>query len=113
MKDNTSGGALTETSLLILLGFCGCSYGYGVMQWIKKVTNNRVDLGMGTLYGAINSMLERGWLKEKEQIGRRKIYCATEQGVEQIHLEVMRLEEILQITKETIKLKGGEEYEKD
>lgn len=104
MRDNTTGGALTETSLLILLGFCHSNYGYGVMQWIKEITNGRVILGMGTLYGAIDWMLERDFLKEEKSNGRRKLYGLTEKGMQQIHLEIMRLEELLKITKDTVKV---------
>lgn len=104
MRDNTTGGALTETSLLILLGFCQNNYGYGVMQWIKEITNGRVILGMGTLYGAIDWMLEKDFLKEEESSGRRKLYQLTEKGIQQIQLEIMRLEELIKITKDTIKL---------
>lgn len=105
MKDNISGGALTETSLLILLGFYNSSYGYEVMQWIIEVTNNRVQLGMGTLYGAMNSMEEKRWIKEEKMEGRRKFYKITKEGISQIENEILRMTELVILAKNTVNLK--------
>lgn len=64
--------------LLILLVFLKSNYGYGVMQWIKDKTNGRVILGMGTLYGAINHLIEKAWLQMDRKEDRRVFYKITD-----------------------------------
>lgn len=56
IRDNLSSGALTETSLLVLLSLYNELHGYGIKKFIENNTNGRVVLGMGTLYGAINNL---------------------------------------------------------
>lgn len=102
MKDNISGGALTETTLLVLLGFLNINYGYGIRQWIKNITENRVVLGMGTLYGSINILIEKGWLEEYYKEGKRVFYKISEEGLRQILKEIKRMEMLLRIAKKHI-----------
>ena len=50
MRDNAVGGALTETTFLILLAvWRGPRHGYGILQFIREQTGGRVVLGAGTL----------------------------------------------------------------
>lgn len=51
MRDNIGGGALTETTFLVLLSMFSQNHGYGIMQLIERETDGRVILGAGTLYG--------------------------------------------------------------
>ncbi|NLY09540.1 MAG: PadR family transcriptional regulator [Tissierellia bacterium] len=108
MRDNLSSGALTETSLLILLSLYEELHGYGVKLHIENLTNNRVKLGMGTLYGALNNMLEKKWIKESSKEGRRINYIITDVGKEQVEREQIRLTKLLDLV-ETIK---GDYHEK-
>jgi DNA-binding PadR family transcriptional regulator len=62
MVENISQGALTEAVYYILLSMLEPAHGYAVMQNIEKLTNGRVTLGAGTLYGAINTLLEKHWI---------------------------------------------------
>ena len=48
---------LTEALFYILLAVRTPNHGYGIIQDGSEMTNGRVTLGPGTLYGAINSML--------------------------------------------------------
>lgn len=48
------------------------------MQWIKDKTNGRVILGMGTLYGAINHLIEKAWLQMDRKEDRRVFYKITD-----------------------------------
>lgn len=65
MRDNIMGGALTETTFLILLAFTTPNHGYAVMNEIEERTCGRVKLGLGTLYGAINTLEKKNGLREK------------------------------------------------
>ena len=62
MKDNVKGGALTEVTFYILLSLYCPRHGYAVMQFIEEKTNGRLTLGAGTLYGALNTLLKKGWI---------------------------------------------------
>ncbi|MCL2643746.1 MAG: helix-turn-helix transcriptional regulator, partial [Candidatus Bathyarchaeota archaeon] len=55
MTEDLTQGALTEAVYYILLSMLEPIHGYAVMQNIEKLTNGRVNLGAGTLYGAINT----------------------------------------------------------
>ena len=51
--------------------------GYGVIQEVEELTKGRVSLGAGTLYGALQTMQKRGWIRvvsqETESRRRRNI----------------------------------------
>ena len=53
---------LTEALYYILLAARKPVHGYGIIQEVEEMTGGRVRLGPGTLYGAINSLLEKGWI---------------------------------------------------
>ena len=99
MRDSQSGGALTETTFLILLAFCKPIHGYGVISFIRERTMGRLDLGAGTVYGAINNLLKKGWIKvAKEEEGRNKTtYIITDQGRRVLNTELFRLKVICSI----------------
>ena len=63
MRDNMKGGALTEVTFYILLSLYAPKHGYAVMQFIEEKTGGRLSLGAGTLYGALNSLQEKEWIK--------------------------------------------------
>ena len=63
MRDNIKGGALTEVTFYILLSLYQPKHGYAVMQFIEDKTNGRLSLGAGTLYGALTSLQNKGWIE--------------------------------------------------
>ena len=50
--------ALTEAVYYILLSLMEPMHGYGIMQNVEQLSGGRVRLAPGTLYGAINTLLE-------------------------------------------------------
>jgi len=90
-------GALTEAVYYILLSLLEERHGYAVMQNIESITNGRVTLGAGTLYGAINTLLEKGWITASSGggEGRRKAYIIADEGLNALKVEITRLEELL------------------
>lgn len=89
--------ALTEGVYYILLSLIEPLHGYGIMQNVEELTEGRVRLAAGTLYGAINSMLEKGWIKAlpEEKDSRKKEYMITDLGKRVLKSEKMRLKELL------------------
>jgi len=92
-------GALTEGVYLILVSMLAPRHGYAVMQNIEVLTGGRVALGAGTLYGAINNLMEKGWLCAfgHSAESRKKEYVITPLGKEVLRHEILRLAELVKI----------------
>lgn len=90
---------MTEAFYYILLSLNTPNHGYGIIQNIIELTDGRLELGAGTLYGAINTLLERGWIRlysEDRQSRKKKQYMITEQGMLALEREIDRLQELLE-----------------
>ena len=89
--------ALTEAVYYILLSLHSPLHGYGIMQRVESLSSGRVKLAAGTLYGAINTMLEKGWIKALpgEKSSRKKEYEITAVGRRITKTELSRLRELL------------------
>ena len=97
MPESSERGALTEAVYYILLSLYSPMHGYGIMQNVRKLSNERVNLGAGTLYGAINTLLEKNWITPLagEKDSRKKEYLITNLGKEIVRSEILRLEELI------------------
>ena len=103
MRDNMKGGALTEVTFYILLSLYQPKHGYAVMQFIEDKTKGRLSLGAGTLYGALNSLQNKGWIEPcGESEGRKKEYKITACGKQVAENELHRLKELLQVASEIV-----------
>ncbi len=92
MKDNVKSGALTEVTFFILLALYTPRHGYAIMQFIEEKTAGRLVLGAGSLYGAINTLSDKNWIKPYgKSDGRTKEYIITEEGKEIARKELARL----------------------
>ena len=90
---------LTEALFYILLAVRKPVHGYGIIQEVEEMTGGRVRLGPGTLYGAISSLLEKGWIVlYSADLGSRKKkeYVITNQGRELFSAELRRLRELVE-----------------
>lgn len=105
MKNTTA--ALTEAIYYILLALQEPLHGYGIMQKTSSMSNGRLVLSAGTLYGAISNLLEKGWIQpcgeSSDTDGRRKMYSITELGKGVLLAEYERLEELVENGKKNIK----------
>lgn len=98
---------LTESYFYILL----CLYkenlhGYAIMQKSKELSNGKVSIGAGTMYGATSNMMKKGWIEElleegKDERGKR-LYKLTEDGKSILMQEVTRLENLVSNAKSII-----------
>ena len=88
--------ALTESTYYILLSLVQPRHGYGIMQRAEALSGGRVRLAAGTLYGALNTLCDKGWILQlpAEDDSRRKDYKLTEQGLRILKNEVARLREL-------------------
>ena len=89
--------ALTESTYYILLSLTQPQHGYGIMQQTEAMSKGRVRLAAGTLYGALNSLCEKGWIIQLpcDDGSRRKEYRLTERGKNVLRNEVARLRELV------------------
>lgn len=93
---------LTESMFYILLALKNPNHGYGIIQEVENLTNKRVSIGPGTLYGAINIMLEKKWIElfsEDKSSRKKKEYLITGLGKEVFYQEAERLKELLENAK--------------
>ena len=96
MGDHTT-IVLTEAVYYILLSLTTPLHGYGIMQKTSQLSNGRLVISAGTLYGAINTLLDRGWIKQLivAEESRRKEYVITEDGKAVLRAELARLHELV------------------
>ena len=90
---------MTEAIYYILLSLRQANHGYGIIQEVSELTGGRVTLGPGTLYGAINSLLEKGWIilvRAETDSRKKKEYIITDTGREAFAAECRRLTELLE-----------------
>lgn len=95
MAKDLGGAALTEAVYYILLALHEPTHGYGIMKYIRNITSDRVIIGSGTLYGAINKLIKNGWIEIDENYDNdKKCYVITDEGKEIVRNEVARLKSL-------------------
>ena len=90
--------ALTESTYYILLSLHKANHGYGIMQLTEQLSGGRIRLAAGTLYGALNSLCDKGWivpLPVREE-SRKKEYQLTELGLSVLKNELARLHQLVE-----------------
>lgn len=85
---------MTETAFYILLSFNEARHGYDVMQYVRQLTEDRVKLGAGTMYGTMTKMERDGLIQFSHEDEKRKIYQITEIGRAVLQREVERIKEL-------------------
>lgn len=89
--------ALTESTYYILLSLYTPQHGYGIMQKAEQMSQGRVRLAAGTLYGALNVLCDKGWIIQLpvESGSRKKEYKLTEKGLQVLKGELERLRQLV------------------
>lgn len=86
---------LTEPVLLILFSLAEQPrHGYSILKDVEKMSDGRVVLSTGTLYGALRRLLDDGWIErlaERDTPRGRQAYKLTAVGRRSLQLEVGRL----------------------
>ena len=88
---------LTESTYYILLSLYTPQHGYGIMQQTEQLSGGQVRLAAGTLYGALNSLCEKGWIVPlpAAEESRKKEYKLTEKGLQVLKHELNRLRQLV------------------
>ncbi|MBD5559108.1 MAG: helix-turn-helix transcriptional regulator [Clostridia bacterium] len=89
---------LTETVFYLLLVLQKPRHGYGIIQEVESLTDGRVVLGAGTLYGALKTLSGKKWIRplgSPQGPRGRKEYEITGEGRAVLHRETDRLRQAL------------------
>ena len=96
---------MPEASFHILIALArGERHGYAIIRDVEAATEGRIRLGAGTLYRALQRMLEQGLIVEaqerpapEEDDERRRYYRITEEGRAAVRAEARRLAELVRL----------------
>ncbi len=78
-------------------------HGHAIKLDVLERTGGRVELGPGTLYGALKRLLQREWIVEVDPPageggdGRRRFYALTPEGRRAAEGEAVRLRELVDL----------------
>lgn len=100
--DQPTEAPLTETTYFILLSLSPKpKHGYAIMKDVQILSEDRVILSTGTLYGALKRLLELGWIVRlddadpKGNTRDRKVYKLSQHGQRVLEEEISRLNKLL------------------
>src|ERR1700733_5496441 len=87
--------SLTEPVFLILVSLAEeARHGYAILKDVETLSNRRIRMSTGTLYGALRRMLEDGWIEhfqEPDAPRGRQAYRLTALGRKVLNAEVDRV----------------------
>jgi DNA-binding PadR family transcriptional regulator len=97
---------LTEATFTILLSLApGQKHGYAIMKDVEALSEGRIRLSTGTLYGALKRLLDQDWIERVDETGPRtgqgepgrprKAYRLTRIGRRSLEAETARLERLV------------------
>lgn len=100
-KDIVDDLPLTEPVLLILLSLAEePRHGYSILKDVERISNGRVVMSTGTLYGALRRLLDDEWIErfdEKEVSRGRQAYRLTAAGRRNLRVEVDRMRHLTKL----------------
>jgi DNA-binding PadR family transcriptional regulator len=93
---------LTETTYFILLSLSPKpKHGYAIMKDVQDLSEDRVILSTGTLYGALKRLLDQNWIirldepDPRSNARDRKVYELSQHGRRVLKEEIARLNKLL------------------
>lgn len=101
-------GPMTEAMYYTLLALMRPNHGYQLMNTITKISNGRLKMGPGTLYGVLSRMQKDGLISLAKNDGRRKTYQITQKGERALRAEYRRLKALI---RDSHVLEGGHDHE--
>ena len=88
-------GAVSEPVFLILVSLADePRHGYSILQDVEALSNGRIRMSTGTLYGALRRMMESDWIehfREEDAPRGRQAYRLTTSGKNVLSDEVDRM----------------------
>ena len=102
---------LTEVTFFILLSLASESkHGYAIMKDVHRLSQDRITLSTGTLYGAIKRLLAQGWIARVSDANQasvqathpgrpRKAYVLDNLGRRILNAEIERLQSLVAVAR--------------
>jgi DNA-binding PadR family transcriptional regulator len=87
---------MSESAYYILLSLNKPRHGYGIIKNVEKITEGRIRLGAGTIYGTMTRFENDKLITPVGEEERRKLFVLTALGRELLQLEIQRLGELLE-----------------
>lgn len=114
MKNTTSSTKISELLPLtpavlhiLLVLSSGPMHGYAIMREVDQISNGKIKMGPGTLYGTLKRMLRDNLIVEIEEPQEvetekesRRYYQLTEAGRKTLSAEIERLISLMEIIRE-------------
>lgn len=85
---------MTETAFYILLSLTKPRHGYGIIKHVEEISNGRIRLGSGTIYGTLTKMQADGVITVFSDGERKTVYEITDHGKQLILHEITRVKEL-------------------
>lgn len=95
---------MTETAFYILLSLTEPRHGYGIIQHVEEITQGRIRLGSGTVYGTLTKMYRDGIITVFADEERKTIYDISDTGRKLLGQEIERIKELYD---NAVKHRGG------
>ena len=93
--------AISEPVLLVLLSLAEQPrHGYSILKDVETMSGGRVLLSTGTLYGALQRLLENGWIERVEEDNTprdRRTYRLTSRGRRNLQMEIERMRQLTKV----------------
>lgn len=102
---------MSEQMFLVLTALAGSPrHGYGIVQSVHELSEGRMKLRVGTLYGVLDRLVADGWAEpDREEIhqGRlRRYYRLTSAGVAVLAAETARLAANVRAARTVLRARG-------
>lgn len=86
---------MSEPMLYILLALKEPLHGYGIIKYVKELTEGRLAIGYGTLYGILGKLQKAGVICVYDEIDNRILYELTSRGRALLSAEIERLSQVM------------------
>ncbi|MFC6089802.1 PadR family transcriptional regulator [Saccharothrix lopnurensis] len=103
---------MSEQAFLVLTALAEQPlHGYAIVRAVEGLSEGRVRLRVGTLYGVLDRLVTDGWAEpDREEVhqGRlRRYYRLTDTGVRELSAEVARLSANVRAASSVLRARGA------
>ena len=104
---------LQEPTFYILFSLrSGEKHGYAILKEVLQLSDNRIKLSTGTLYGALYRLLDQGLIEQVESTGDvrgKRAYRLTHSGLEVFNADVSRMKDLIRTVSKQPESPGGQQ----
>lgn len=90
-------GELTDAYYYILLSLIKPKHGYLIMKSVEEMSEGEFSIGPASLYTSIKKLLDAQLIQLTQESEQKKIYAATDKGIESLNNEIKRKRKMIEI----------------